>query len=59
LKELGYYKNLASITLEQAEVITYALQMGKYLDYIIRLILGVVSSAIFTLAQSFLSKAKK
>ncbi|MCX6829708.1 MAG: hypothetical protein NT002_10575 [candidate division Zixibacteria bacterium] len=46
LAEIDRYRNLASITEKQAEAVAERFRRGKYLDYIIGLIVGVISAII-------------
>lgn len=58
LQELDQYKRLSSITKEQADIIYEALQRGKYLDYIIGFVLGLVSTIVFEVARSLLLRTR-
>jgi methyl-accepting chemotaxis protein len=51
-QEVEQYKSLANLTGEQADAVRAALQNGKYLDYFVGFVLGIVSS----ITASFMSR---
>ena len=54
MEELEYYKNLASLSKKQQEAVLHALQKGKYKDYIIGFLLGVLGSALVSYAPQII-----
>jgi len=48
------YKTLAALTKQQANAVTEALRRGKYLDYVIGFILGLISGVIVFLLSTLL-----
>ncbi len=56
MQELDEYKKLSAITKEQAESIYQALEKGKYFDYFMGFLIGIISSVVFEIAKSFFLK---
>jgi len=52
-EQVEYYRKLASLTEEQTQAVIQALQRGKYTDYIIGFIIGLLSSGVFFALQKF------
>lgn len=52
-QQVEYYRELASLTEEQTQAVIQALQRGKYIDYIIGFIIGLLSSGVFFALQKF------
>jgi hypothetical protein len=59
LEELEYYKSLASLNKDQADAILKTINKPKYLDYIIGLVIGFVTSGAFFIIQNFYQKKRK
>jgi hypothetical protein len=54
--QVEQYKALASLTKKQAEAVQIALEKNKYLDYIVGLLIGIVSSGLVAFRTRFFGK---
>lgn len=48
-EQLRQYEAIAALTREQADAVTEALRRGKYVDYVVGFVLGLISSGLFFL----------
>ena len=60
-RQIEKYKALASLTEKQAEAVRLALERNKYIDYVVGLIIGIISSGLVSIAirTRIFEKARK